>query len=382
MKKPLEMALLILVALSAPAAADSYYFFPQIASGGGWTTELYFTNQGTAAVPGIKISFYDSAGSPLSVDSNLGTGTNYVFDLDKGASQVISTTPSSTTVVGYAKVAYPSNAYVRAGEIYRYKPGATVLTEVGVSQQILFNNYTFPVKIDLSKNLNTGIAVVNPADLNTAQSIVMTLIKPDGTVQATAVKSLSNGQHIAEFLPQTLFPDLDNFTGSISISSPLGVALLALRQDGEAYGSISTDFGPVLGPFLLSGTAVNEAEPNDDTSKAQALSGTTVISGVIGSASDVDVYSFTGRQGDVVSVVCEAKSINSASSMDPMIRIYKIFDTELVRLALNYDSGLNGTGDSFLRMALPADAQYFIVVNNLYSSYGSDYIYKLHVKLP
>jgi hypothetical protein len=381
MKRPLEMALFFLLALSAPAAAESYYFLPQIASGGGWITELYFTNQGTTEVSGIKINFYDNAGSALSVDSDFGAGTNYVFDLDKGASRVISLTPPSMMVVGYAKIQYPANSFVRAGEIYRYKPQETVLTEIGISQQMLFTNYTFPVKIDSSKNLNTGIALVNPSDLNTAQTVVMTLIKPDGSVEATAVKSLSNGQHMAEFLSQTLFPGQESFTGSISISCPVGVAVLALRQDNDTYGSISSDFGPVLGPFLLSGTAVNEVEPNDDTSKAQTISGSTIISGVIGSSQDVDIYAFTGKQGDVVSLVCEAKSINSAASMDPMVRIYRMSGGELVRIALNYDNGLSGTGDSFLQMALPADDQYYIVVNNYYSSYGSDYIYRLHIKL-
>jgi hypothetical protein len=67
--------------------------------------------------------------------------------------------------------------------------------------------------------------------------------------------------------------------------------------------------------------------------------------------------------------------------MDPMIRIYRASGSEIVRIALNYDNGLKGTGDSFLQMALPADDQYYIVVNNYYTDYGSDYIYRLHVKL-
>jgi hypothetical protein len=382
MKRPLEMTLLFLLVLSAPAVAQSYWYFPQIASGGGWFTEIYFTNQGTAAVSGIKINFYDNAGSALSVDSNLGTATNYVFDLDKGASQVISLTPSSTTVVGYAKVTYPANSFVRAGEIYRYKPDKAVLTEVGISQQQLFNNYTFPVKIDSSKKLNTGIALVNPSDLSTAQTVIMTLIASDGHLQASAVKPLSNGQHTAEFLPQSLFPGLDNFTGSISISCPIGVVLLALRQDDDAYGSISTDFGPVLSPFLLSGSAVAEVEPNDDTSHAQVLSGSTIISGSIGSYQDMDLYGFEGKEGDILSVVCEAKSINSTDYMDPVIRIYRIYDNALVRIAMNSDNGLYDTGDAFLQMVLPVDDTYYVVVNNRFGNYGSDYLYRLHVKLP
>jgi hypothetical protein len=384
MKRPLEIVLLFLMALSAPVAAQSYQYFPQIASGGGWFTELYFTNQGTAAVSGIEVRFYDNAGAELSVDSNLGTGIDYVFDLDKGASLVISLIPSSSTVVGYAEVVYPDDSYVRAGEVYRYKPEETVLTEVGVSQQMFFNNFTIPVKIDTSQNLNTGIALVNPFYFNAAQTVVMTLVASDGHVEATTTKSLSKGQHIAEFLTESLFPGLESFTGSLSISCPFGMAVLALRQDSDTYGSISTDFGPVLGPFLLSGEAVNEVEPNDTIDKAQAISGSTIISGSIGSAQDFDIFSFTGKQGDVVSIVCEAQSIGSAVYMDPMLRIYRTYGDpeELVRIGVNYDSGLSGTGDCFLQMVLPEDDEYYIVANNYYSNYGSDYTYKLHIKLP
>jgi hypothetical protein len=381
MKRPLEMALLFFMALSASAAAESYFFFPHIASGGGWITELYFTNQGTAAVSGIKVNFYDNAGAAQSVDTNIGSGTSCIFGLDKGANLVIGINPSSTVVVGYAEVVYPASSYVRAGEIYRYKPGETVLTEVGISQQKLFNNFSFPVKVDSSKHLNTAIALTNPSDINSAQTVVMTLIKPDGSVQASAVKSLSNGQHFSEYLPQSLFPGLDNFTGSISVSCPLGVALLALRQDNEAFGSISTDYGPILGPFMLSSTAVNEVEPNDSFAQAQVISGSTIISGSIGVSQDTDVYSFAGKQGDVVSVVCEAKSIGSAASMDPVLGIFRAYNTQSV-LALNLDSGLSGTGDCFLQMMLPADDTYYIVIQNSYTNYGSDYLYKLHIRLP
>jgi hypothetical protein len=390
MRKSLMMVLLFLIALSAPAFAQSHWFFPQIAIGGGWSTDLYFTNQGTAAVAGIKISFYDDAGLALSIDSNLGPGTSYIFDLASGASRVIRITPSSTAVAGYAEVIYPANTFVRASEVYRYKPEGTVLAEVGVSQRGLFNNYSFPIEISSSKHLNTAIGLVNPSIpsvLDTAQTVVMTLIDSDGHVKGTATKVVEKGKHIAEYLNQNLFPDLDNFTGSISISCPFGVVLMALRQDNEAFGGISTDFGPVLGPFLLSGTAINEIEPNDDTARAQAITGSTIISGGIGVSQDFDFYAFVGKKGDIVSVVCEAQSIGSPIYMNPILGIYNLVkndkgEFQLQLIGLNTDNGLTGSSDCFLQMALPANDKYYIVVYNYYTASGLDYLYRLHITLP
>jgi hypothetical protein len=379
MKRPLKMTLLFLIALSAPALAQSHMFFPQIASGGGWSTDLYFTNQATVAVSGIKIGFYDDAGAAMILDSNLGTGSSYVFDLAKGGSQAIRIAPSSVARVGYAEVTYPSNAFVRANEVYRFKPEGTVLAEVGVSQRAVSNNFSFPVEINLSKNLNTAIGLVNPPEVDAVQVVVLNLIDLNGQVQATATKLLEKGQHFAEYLPQTLFPNQDNFTGSISVSSPIGVALMALRQDNETFGGISSDFGPILGPFMTNGYIVNEIEPNDEPSQAQAISGTVRIAGNIRSSDDADLYTFTGIQGEIVSVLCEAQSIGSPSSMDPVVMIY---NSKLELIAINDDSGLSGTGDCFLQIALPAYGKYYIVVENYYANSGPDYLYQLHIKLP
>ena len=86
--------------------------------------------------------------------------------------------------------------------------------------------------------------------------IIFHAANSDGTIQRTAVLPLAAGQHIAKYIPE-LFPGLDNFSGSISISSPFGISALALRQDRQAFGAISTDTGPLTGPFAVSGKSIS-----------------------------------------------------------------------------------------------------------------------------
>jgi len=380
---------LFLVGLSGPVFGQRYAFFPHLASGGGWTTELRFANQGISDVLGIKVTFYNSDGSLLTVQSDLGAGTGIPFDLAKGANKVIRISPHSTQVSGYAVIAYPSDVSpVRATEIYRYAPMNTVLAEVGVAQQEVGNHFSFPVEINTAAHINTSVGLTNPAVLSAgAQTIVLNLIKPDGSIQATATKILQSGEHFAGYLngdTNNLFPGLNSFTGVLSVSSPLGVGVVALRQDGEPFSGISTDSGPILGPFLLSGGAIlYSLEPNDSFVQAQTISGSKIIAGTIGSLGDVDFYKFTGKKGDLISVLCAAQS--NGSDLDSVLEIYSSSDLTK-RIAYNDQNGLAPQGeplnDSFIQMALPENGTYYIKVHDYWGDGGSSYTYTLHVKLP
>jgi hypothetical protein len=392
MRRTLEMILLIslsCVVLSAPVFGQRYTFFPHLASGGGWTSELRFANQGISDVMGIKITFYNSDGSLLMVESNLGAGTDISFSLPKGANQMIRISPHSTPVSGYAVITYPSEVSpVRATEIYRYAQRDTVLAEVGVAQQEAGSHFSFPVEIDSNTRINTAVGLLNPAVLGAgAQTIVLNLIKPDGNIQATATKVLQPGEHYAGYLNDAtanLFPGLNSFTGVLSVSSPLGAAVVALRQDADAFGGISTDSGPLMGPFLLSGgTVFYSLEPNDNFVQAQTISGSKIISGTIGTLGDADIYKFTGRKGDLISVLCAAQS--NGSDLDSVLEIYSNSDLKKP-IAYNDQNGLAPQGDplndSFIQMALPENNTYFIKVYDYWHDGGSSYIYTLHVKLP
>jgi hypothetical protein len=264
----MKIVLLLLMLSALPAYAQRRAFFPEFVTGEGWNSIFFFTNQGMTKVSGINLKYYDVNGSALSVQSTLGTGSDFSFDLNPGATQIIRITPPSVLTVGYVVITYPTNGTtVRATEVFRYESGGNVTVELGVPQQEQGDHFSFPVEVnrDIDKNISTAVAIACPAILNTeSQTLIVELIRTDGTIQATKKLVMQPGKQLARYLDEDeFFPGLDHFTGSVSISSPLGMSILALRQDLNAFGGIGTDGGPILGPFVVNSSLfLNEQEPN------------------------------------------------------------------------------------------------------------------------
>ncbi len=384
MKRASGLLFTLILIFAAPAFAQRYTVFPQFASGGGWSSVLFFTNQGIEKVSSVTVSFLGDYGDPLPVASNLGSSSQFVFDLNPGTSQKIEITPPADLVTGYVLVEYPSySAPVRGSLVYRYESGGTVQVEVGVAQQEQGNHYSFPVEVNSSKNINTAIALINPMDFNDGvdETVVVTLINPDGSIHALTTVPMEAGLHISQYIDQDgLFPGLDNFTGTISISSPLGLGVLALRQDKQAFGAISTDTGPILGPFAVNAAATKENEPNNNTANAQSVASATLISGTISTSSDADVYKIQGNAGDILSVICTTQGLTSDLDSYLVVR-----DSAQNLIAQNDDNGLTPqlypSMDAFIQLELPADGAYYITVTDTSGNGGSTYTYKLHVRL-
>ena len=85
-------ALVLLIGFAVPAYAQRQTIFPQFATGSGWTSELFFANQGLSPTS-VSANFYTQSGAPLTIESNLGTGSVLQLDLGAGATQVITITP-------------------------------------------------------------------------------------------------------------------------------------------------------------------------------------------------------------------------------------------------------------------------------------------------
>jgi len=366
---------------AAAAFAQTYTVFPQFASGGGWTSEIFLVNQGLYAASGVVVSFYGDDGAPMSIESNLGVGSSFSLNVNAGATQVIRVTPSSAQIVGSVVVRYPTTPTVRATEVFRYEENGTVLAEVGVSQQGANGSFSFPVEINPSLGISTAVAMANPTfDSASAQSqtVILSLIDAEGKLRNTAQLPLGAGQHTSLYLTQApLFPGVDNFTGSVSISSPLGINVLALRQDKQAFGSISTSSGPLLGPFAVAAAAVGESEPNNSTAQARSISGDTLVAGTIGSIRDIDLYKITGSRNDVVSAFTSTQGLNT--SIDTIMLLLKSDGSTVI--AANDDNGVSNQPDSFLQAVLPEDGTYYIAVYDYYQgSYGGGPYY-LHIRL-
>jgi hypothetical protein len=367
--------------MSVPAFAQRFRIFPQFAAGGGWSCDMFVSNQGSTQATGIVISFYSGSGTPLTVVSNLGTAASFTVNLNAGETQILRFPATASLQTGYAVIRMPVDAAIIATEVFRLGDANTVLAELGVSQQMTYPYFTFPVEMSSSRRVSTGVAFANltfDSFLPIDQTLVVNLINSNGTLYQTKLLPLLAGAHFSGYLDNpALFPGLDEFTGLLSVAgiSPLGV--LALRQDMNAFGSLAVDDGPVIAPFTLSGLApVPETEPNNAIGQAQALGGNTQITGSIGSAGDLDYFSFAGRAGDIVTAIVDTRGLNS--SLDSVLRLEKANGTLIIQ---NDQNGLLGQNDSFIQAALPADGTYYLRVSEYVNAGGSQYTYRLHARL-
>jgi hypothetical protein len=375
MRKLSGLALVLLIGFSAPVLAQRSTVFPHFASGSGWLSVLFFTNQGLSSAT-VTVNSYGESGEPITIESDAGRGSVLKFDLGAGATRTVRITPSTSLMVGSLVVTCPSSASIRVTEVFSFEQNGTVLAEVGVSQLYGSDHYSFPVEINSFLGINTAVAFANPPFLNADQTIIANLVNQDGKIQKTVTLRMKPGEHKSLYIDQKeLFPGVDNFSGSLSVSSPQGLAALALRQDKQAFGAIAADTGPILGPFVVPGTPIEEIEPNDTASQAQAISGTILISGNISSRTDLDAFRFSGRRGDIVSVICDTQGLNS--SLDSILFIANSSSA----IAWNDENGLYRQGDSFLQAVLPADGTYYLVVGDSYYGGGANYNYRLHIRL-
>jgi hypothetical protein len=380
MRKAALMGFLFLMIYVAPALGQSRkVLFPRFYTGTGWTSEFFFTNQGLTDLS-INVDFFEKEGTALSVDSNLGAGSSFTFSLNGGATQAIHLNPSSSVMEGYVIATYPSSTSAARGSmVYRFEQNGTVLVEAGVPQQEFGQHYSFPVAINSANGINTAVGFTKPAYMSSYdESLVVSLFNPDGTLRKTKLVPMKAGQHLAHYVNDGwLFPGEDNFTGSISVSSPFGIGVLVLRQDKEAFGAVPSDGGPIQSWFAFSGAAVQEAEPNDSTTAAQSLSGSAVVDGSISQSGDLDTYKFSGKAGDVVTIIGDTTQKNS--SLDPMLFL---FNVNLTAISANDQNGLSprqkNSSDSFIQCVLPQDGTYYIMVVDYHGGTGG---YNLHVNL-
>jgi hypothetical protein len=386
--------LLVVISVSTAGAQDLRgTVFPQLGIGGGWSCDFFVNNQGFAAVSGVKISFFADNGAALVVQTpDLGSQSSFQFDVAAGATKVIRATGGATTVSGYAELTAPKGSPIRATMVVRLASGGQTSTQLGVSEQFPFSHYSFAAEVKSSAGVDTGLAFVNPrlSYANTLPiDLVVSLLKSDGTLQGTKVISLQAGEHRSLFLGGAtgLFPGLDNFVGTASVSAPDWFGLLALRiESGAVLGTLSVNEGPVLAPYFLNQSATPEVESNDSMATAQQITSLpAVVSGVISTKDDIDYFKFSGQQGQIVNVMVR---LPAGSQLDSEIYL---LDSDGNAIAWNDQDGLGGPFSaetyvpdyaSFTTVILPADGTYYIRLWDWLGEYGgSTYTYEIHVSM-
>jgi len=359
-----------------PALAQRNMVFTQFAAGEGLSCDQFYTNQGSSAVT-ATVSFFDGAGAPLTVTSNLGTAASYTFDLALGETKVIRFPATGLLKTGYVVISTPQHSSVPATQIFRYELAGSVLFEIGAPQQEAGRSFNFPAEVRLSSRTSTGIALAYPTFGNSAAAplkAIVNLIRSDGVLQRVKVIDLEPGEYSSLYLHESgLFPGLDDFTGSVLITGLADFSAMGVRQDKNGVGSLAVSTGPVLGPFLLAGSPVNEVEPNSELLDAQVIMRDTLINGVMDKEGGVDYLRFAGKHGDMVSFVATFEGMQG--TIRPAIFLQSEDET---RIASSESTRLMDTDQAYLQAALPADGIYYALV---YTEYGYG-PYRLHARVP
>ncbi|HJZ91332.1 MAG TPA: PPC domain-containing protein [Gemmataceae bacterium] len=150
-------------------------------------------------------------------------------------------------------------------------------------------------------------------------------------------------------------------------------ATMPLDGKFEVFCQDAGGISPSGLPFRLSATAANvlEVEPND--TPAQATPGTwpCAFNGVIDKPGDVDHFKFAAKKGQVFDVHCYARRIGSG--LDPVMYMGLVGQGAMV----GNDDAIGP--DSYFRVAIPQDGEYWVSVTDHLKKGGPAYTYRIEI---
>jgi hypothetical protein len=206
---------------------------PDVVSGGGFSTTLYFTNHTDSAV-GFPVSFIGDDGNAITMPS-IGVSTAVLSAAAQGTA-VLELPNSGALVQGYALVVLPAG--VTAYGVFRK-------SATGVSDQeafVPFSNASTTTRTLAFDDVTvvTAVAIVNPSSVATVVSV--TARDLNGSVIGTSSVSLepyAKTEAVLRNLPG--LSGIAGHRGSVVFSVTMGsVAVLGLRFDGAAFTSVPT----------------------------------------------------------------------------------------------------------------------------------------------
>ncbi len=231
-------------AVSAQFGVTTQYF-PQVAAGGGAVTSFSIHNPGTVAAT-VRLDLRGSDGT--------GFHDSTVTIPPSGTQTVSVGSGASVLKIGWARLTATTGEFT-ASESFQITAGGQELPRVGVLPMSPVTKLRFFGLV--GPNSNTGVAVANPSESNTA-SLSVRLLNTAGSVLLTTSATLPPRGHSARFLTETpWFPGLVTFEGMVDIESTEPVILTMLRSDnsflsaapvitatasGLSAGAVTTDY--------------------------------------------------------------------------------------------------------------------------------------------
>jgi len=119
----------------------------------------------------------------------------------------------------------------------------------------------------------------------------------------------------------------------------------------------------------------NEQEPNNEIKSASASSANSIplaVQGIIGTPGDVDFHKFTAKKGQQLDVrVFARKPIRSP--LDAMLAVH---NAQGGTIGNNDDTG---GPDSYVRVNVPADGDYFLSIRDQLKEGGPEFVYRVEI---
>jgi hypothetical protein len=148
-----------------------------------------------------------------------------------------------------------------------------------------------------------------------------------------------------------------------------------MPKDGrfEVFCQDAGGISPSGLPFRLSENAANvvEAEPNDAVAQATAGTWPCAFNGVIDKTGDVDHFKFVAKKGQVFDVHCYARRIGS--SLDPLMYMGLVGQGAMA----GNDDAIGP--DSYFRVTIPQDGEYWISITDHLKKGGPAYAYRVEI---
>lgn len=220
-----------------PLLGQSIQYFPQVADGGGYVTTWYFAGLGPGRAS-VKVELFTTNGAPLSLSTNVGRNSVFIFDIEKSGQTSLQTLGEGSSIqVGWAKIT--ASQPIGATEVFHlFGRDGYLLSTAGVLPADLTTVATIIVSNSSSGLVKgTGVALANVG--SSKNNVSLRAVNQDGVLVAASGLSFEPGQQMAMFAYQ--FPgmeDLTDFEGTLEISGSSQFSAVTIECEGPEMSVI------------------------------------------------------------------------------------------------------------------------------------------------
>jgi len=221
-------------------------YIPQIGYGDGFEPTFSFMNL-SSTTNRVEIRAFDPQGAPAKLLLRGGSPFEDASAVEvvgvevAGFGSATAETFSDGFQVGYAEIESDFGEDFGLELVFRrFGANNRLITSTSILPQPTSQAFSFLAFSDLFAR--TGVALVNPADNETAANVTMELYDSLGNLRGTASVVLQAGHRFSQFIDEAtpaadLFPEIaaEQFSGTIEVRSDVPVAVTIIRTEGTEF---------------------------------------------------------------------------------------------------------------------------------------------------